>query len=82
MKNSQAEDPAVKQEGVIAEEGAGSSPDEYDDESAGYDDFVDNDDEPSRDQSKEETVRERDDNGDFRDDSKKKGWYFHLEIIV
>ena len=71
-ENSQAEDPAEKQDDVIAE-GAGSPSDEYDDGFAENNDAVDNDDEPSRGESKEETAEERDDNGEFRDDSKKKG---------
>ena len=36
-------------------------------------DAVDNGDEPSRDESKEETVEQRDDNGGLRDESKKEG---------
>ena len=72
-ENWQAEDPAEKQEDVIREEGAGSTFDEYDDGFAENNDAVDNDDEPSRDESQEETVKERFDNGGFRDDSKRKG---------
>ena len=64
-ENSQAEDPAEKQDDVISE-GAG-------DGFAENNDAVDNDDEPSRGESKEGTAEERDDNGEFRDDSKKKG---------
>ena len=55
-----------KEEGVTL-------PDEYDDGFAENNDAVDNDDEPSKDESKEETVEERDDNGGFRDSSKKEG---------
>ena len=72
-ENSQAEDPAVKQEGVIAEEEAASSSDEYDNGFAENNDAVDNDDEPSKDESRDETIEERDDSrgGGFRDESKK-----------
>ena len=62
-----------EKKGAIAEEGAVSLSDEYDDGFAETSDAVDNDDEPSKDESQEETVGERDDNGGFRDDSKKEG---------
>ena len=58
-ENPQAEDPTVKQEGVIAE--AASSSDEYDDGFAENNDAVGNGDEPSRDEPQEETVEQRDD---------------------
>ena len=72
-ENSRAEDPAEKQEDAIPEEGGGNVSDEYDDGFAENNDAVDNNDEPSRDESKEETVEERDGNGGFRDESKKEG---------
>ena len=75
-ENWQAEDPAEKQEGLIAEERAGSPSDKYmyDDGFADDNDAVDNDDEPSRDESQDKTVEERDDNGGFsHDDSKNEG---------
>ena len=74
-ENSQAEDPAEKQEDAISEEGGGSPSDEYDDRFPENNDAVDNDDEPSKDESRDETIEERDDNpgGGFRDDSRKEG---------
>ena len=72
-ENSQAEDLAEKQEGVIAEGGGGNPSDQHDDGFAENNYAVDNDDEPSKDESKEETVEESDGNGGFRDESEKEG---------